>query len=456
MKWAILALVLCLSFFTNAQKVFTEADLVAVVKKYHPVARQALLDVHIADAALLASRASFDPVATFDNSRKSFDGTTYYNTQWSELKIPTWYGIDVYAGTETVKGSRVNPEKTSGSINYIGVSVPLLQNLLLDKRRAAVQQAKIYREQSATARRAAVNDLLAEALQSYWNWWKHYQVLALTKASLQNAATRLAMVKTAFRLGDRPAIDTLEAATQVQLFKQHVVGAEMNLQKSMLELAVYLWTEKEQAYELPQDAVPEQLENKNEILLDTLLLQAQVHPELLDYDYKLSVLKLEKRLKFQLLLPEVYAKYNSLGRNFSETFNEAFFQNNYKFGVSVAMPLRLSEGRGAYKTAKLKIDQTRLQQQLKQVTIANKVKQFYTEWQQTILQQEQQKNLVANYTALQKGEETKFSNGESSLFLVNARELKTIESQQKLIELTSKIQVAHINIRWSAGLLSEL
>ena len=157
-----------------------------------------------------------------------------------------------------------------------------------------------------------------------------------------------------------------------------------------------------------------------------------------------------------MLLPQVYAKYNSLGRNFSKTFNGTLFQNNYKFGIALAMPLRLSEGRGAYKAAKLKIDQTRLQQQLKQVLIANKVRQHFTEWQQTVLQQQQQKNLVGNYSALQRGEETKFSNGESSLFLVNARELKTIEGQQKLIELTAKIQLTSLNIRWSAGLLSEL
>ncbi|HEU0112228.1 MAG TPA: hypothetical protein VFQ73_15245 [Flavisolibacter sp.] len=64
-----------------------------------------------------------------------------------------------------------------------------------------------------------------------------------------------------------------------------------------------------------------------------------------------------------------------------------------------------------------------------------------------------QDNLVRNFSGLQRAEETRFSNGESNLFLINARELKTIESEQKLIELKSKNRMAYVKLQWSAGLL---
>jgi hypothetical protein len=54
---------------------------------------------------------------------------------------------------------------------------------------------------------------------------------------------------------------------------------------------------------------------------------------------------------------------------------------------------------------------------------------------------------------LQKGEETKFTNGESSLFLVNARELKTLEAQQKYMELQYKVQKAAVSAIWITGTL---
>jgi len=47
---------------------------------------------------------------------------------------------------------------------------------------------------------------------------------------------------------------------------------------------------------------------------------------------------------------------------------------------------------------------------------------------------------------------SRFFNGESSLFLINARELKTIETKQKLIELKSKNRKALVSLKWSAGL----
>ena len=62
---------------------------------------------------------------------------------------------------------------------------------------------------------------------------------------------------------------------------------------------------------------------------------------------------------------------------------------------------------------------------------------------------------MCTYTiALQKGEETRFVNGESTLFLLNAREQKTIESEQKLVELKAKVQKAAVNVKWAAGVLA--
>jgi hypothetical protein len=47
----------------------------------------------------------------------------------------------------------------------------------------------------------------------------------------------------------------------------------------------------------------------------------------------------------------------------------------------------------------------------------------------------------------------KFSMGESSMFLVNAREIKLIESEQKLIALKTKFFRSIIANQWAAGLL---
>ena len=450
----ILCIVLIFSvLLSNAQKkVFTEEEFISIIKKYHPVARQAALGVKIAEADVLSSRGYFDPILSVNDAKKELDGLSYYNQRQTELKIPTWYGIDLYAGKEDITGSRINPEETKGSLTYVGFSLPLLQNLMMDKRRAALRQAKIFRDFSEVQRRIFVNDLLLEATNAYWEWWEQHHIYQLMQSSVQNAEKRFAMVKTAYELGDRPAIDTLEAFSQIQSFAIKQNETFTALIKTRLNLSTFLWAENQQQYELPGDVVPQEWRGSEGLALDDLLKTASLNPELTQYQFKLTSQEIDKRLKFQLLLPQVNLKYNQIGYNFSKTVNAGWFENNYRYGLSLNMPLRLSEGRGEYRKANLKIEQTRLEQVNKRVEIVNKVKAYYTEWQQTMQQLSMQDRLVANITSLQRGEETRFFNGESSLFLINTRELKTIETVQKLIELKSKNRKALVSLRWSTGL----
>jgi outer membrane protein TolC len=438
---------------SNAQQnVFTEEAFIAVIKKHHPVAKLADIDIKIAQANITSNRSFFDPVLKFDNNRKDFDAKTYYNQRQTELAIPTWYGIDVYAGKEYIDGSKINPEKTKGSVTYLGVSVPVAQNFLIDKRRAALKQAKVFRELSEVERRIVLNDLLFEAVKAYWEWWEQYTISELLKTAASNAEARFRMVKTLHKLGDRPAIDTLEALTQVETFKIKQTENYTSLIKAQLQLSTFLWTENDVQYDLPADVVPKGFYKNETYTIEDLIRSSSSHPEVIKYQFKLKSLDIDKQLKFQSLLPKINLKYNQLGYNASETINNAWFQNNYRFGISFSMPLRLSEGRGEYQKAKLKIDQAKLEQANKQVVIYNKLKQYYTEWQQTKIQLAIQQNLTANITALQRGEETRFANGESSLFLINAREQKTIEAQQKLIELKAKSRKATISLKWAAAL----
>ncbi len=65
-----------------------------------------------------------------------------------------------------------------------------------------------------------------------------------------------------------------------------------------------------------------------------------------------------KKIKISKLLPTINVKANLLNKGY-DMFNgigkTGFYENNNKFGIDIGLPLRLSEGRGSYKLAKLKI-----------------------------------------------------------------------------------------------------
>lgn len=456
MKTFILLLFIHGSIFCSAQQILSFEEFLSIVKKYHPVARQAGLDVQIAKADVLSARAGFDPVFLNDMTRKELGGLLYYNHQVSELKVPTWYGIELVAGVERLTGERTSTPDTKGNSSYVGFSIPVGKGLLMDNRRAALQQARLMQQLSVQEQRSVLNNLLFDAATAYWNWWQYYQVQLMFRQAVNKAEERLRFVRTAYQLGDRPAIDTVEALTQLQSIRQRENEIGIELFNAAAELSVFMWKEDGSMYELPASVMPD-VNNLAVQMPQPELLAQQVaaHPELQQYNYKLDALRIERRLKFQSLLPSVYLKYNQLqaSHEMDKLFSTPWLENNYRYGVSIALPLRLSEGRGAYQKAKLKIEQTEWERKNKLASLQMKFSQYYNQWKQVKEQLLLQEQALRSFVALQKGEEVKFANGESSLFLVNARELKTLEVQEKLIMLQGKEQKAAAGTLWISGTL---
>lgn len=462
-----LLLLLFLSKLSSGQdsipgKTLSADQVLEIVKKYHPVAKQADIFVEKAKADITIARGGFDPYIKNESAQKTFDGTDYYFYNRPELTIPTWFGVEITGGTEFLSGNRTDPVDTKGETNFIGISIPLAKNLLMDKRRAALQTAKIFRDASTIERRNILNNLLLDAMNTYWSWVQYYQQYKILSEAVAVNEQRVAFVKTAFRLGDRPAIDTTEAIAQLQNFEVLKTKAWLEFQNTGLELSVFLWSENTTPYNLPATIIPDESSSPNNLqegILPELagLLEAakQNHPELLIYDYKLDVLQVEKKLKLQELLPTVNFSYNQLGKGYDllKTTHAPLFENNFRYGLSLGIPLRLSEGRGEFKKAKLKIAETRLQFNQKQWQIETKVRSYYNELLALRTQVFLQEKAYKNYQALQRGEDIRFQSGESSLFLVNARETKTLEALQKLQELKANYFKTENTLKWAAGIL---
>ncbi len=438
-------------------------QLMEIVKQFHPIAKQADIFIEKAKADVTIARGMFDPVLANETAEKTFDGTNYYYYNRPELSIPTWFGVEVTAGLEYLSGNRTDPEETKGKTSYVGISVPLAKNLLMDKRRAALQTAKIFREASAIEKRNILNNLLLDAVKTYWTWVQQYQVYKTISDAVVVNEKRVQLVKTAYRLGDRPAIDTAEALVQLQNFELQKNQAWLEFQNTTLDLSVFLWTAGSQPYNLSTNIIPEEdlqtlnIETVPLPELNNLLTSAiKNHPELMIYNYKLSALGVDKKLKFQELLPTVNFRYNQLGKGY-EILKTAttgpLFENNFQYGLSLGIPLRLSEGRGEYRKAKLKITETQLQQGQKMQLVENKVRIYFNELLALKSQVALQEKAYKNYQILQRGEDIRFQAGESSLFLINARENKALEALQKLQELKAKYFRTENSLLWAAGLL---
>lgn len=447
------------AFNINAQ-VLSPEKFIEQVRSFHPIAKQANIKVEKANAALLSARGGFDPTIELDASRKTFDGKNYYFNTNPEFKLPTRIGgMDIKAGFEDNGGLFLNNQITRGQSSYLGLEMPLLKGLLIDQRRANLQQASLFTQQSEQDKLKMQNDLLFDAYNAYWQWAGSYKLFSVYKQFVQISLDRFRLVKLAYQNGDRALIDTIEALTQVQQFQLLQADAKAKLVNAQLELANFLWNENDAAYLLNDNLVPDTVQFQLYLAEDDpeqLINRANAeNPTLRSLAFELDALEVQRKLKFQSLLPSLNIKANLLnqGYNVMKDFGGALLQNNYLWGVQFKIPIFLREGQGAYKQSKLKIAETNYELNAKQWSTANKIRSYYAE---SILLKEQiaaAQQAYNGYTALLKAETLRFQNGESSLFLLNTRENKVIETAEKLIQLRAKYLKASYGISWAAGSL---
>ena len=466
-KYLLCFLLLCspvLLFSQDSSKLTLSVEgFAGIVRAYHPVVKIASIEVQKATAGITAARGAFDPYIGMASDQKTFDGKNYYRYTNPELKIPTWYGIELKAGLENNSGELLNTESTAGKTSYAGIAVPLAKNLVIDKRKAALQQAKIFRQQTNAERDRMVNEIMQDAMLSYWDWARAHAYTAIIAKTVAINEARFSMVKTAFRLGDRPAIDTIEALAQLQSFQFMLAEAQLKYRNSKVALSEYLWTATETAYQLPDSTVPDiRLDERNigketlPVLEEMLSVTRNNHPKLRYYNWKQRELLLDKKLKFQELLPVINLRANVLNKGYSiikGIESAAFLENNNKFGLDVGIPLRFSKGRGEYKIAKLKIRENNLEMALLQQQLLNKVNYYFNEVIGLSSQVTQYNSLYESYNTLLRGEDTRFRAGESSLFILNTRENKVLEAASKLVDLKAKFYQSLILLQGATGQL---
>lgn len=443
-----------LAVAANAQnKVLPLQQFIQQVKQYHPIAKQADLLIEKAKAELLIAKGEFDPTINLDAANKTLDEKNYYAYFNPEIKVPLPIG-NIKTGIENNSGDKMSSELTPGKSSYFGVELPLAKGLIIDKRRAALQQAKIYRNQSEQEKLLVLNNLLFDAYQTYLEWQAAYQQYTVYSNFVNISNNRLTLVKIAANNGDRSMMDTLESFTQLQNFLIQQTDANARLFSARLDVSNFLWNEKDSAVIINEQTIPDTkveisvLPNAEAIVNKAL----QQSPIIKFYNFKIDALTVEQKLKKQNLLPYISAKANLLNKDYAifNGIDAAAFQNNYKWGIDFKFPIFLREGRGEVKKTTIKITDTRLEFNNKKQQIQTKILSYYNNYLQLQNQLKVATTLQNNYNTLYKNELLKFTNGESSLFLVNSRETKLLEAQQKIIELQFKQQKAKYAIDWAA------
>jgi outer membrane protein TolC len=182
------------------------------------------------------------------------------------------------------------------------------------------------------------------------------------------------------------------------------------------------------------------------------LALAEGSPLVQFYTFRLAELEAERRWKAEKLKPALNANYNILSSEPPMESPASYSVNNYKFGVNFKMPLLLRNARGELQLTRLKMEVTTLEQQQRRMDISTRLDALITSLSMLQQQVQQNQQLAEGYRNLWLAEQQKFEFGESSLFLVNARELRYLESRLKLYSLQVKFQQQQAELKRLLGL----
>lgn len=454
-KSTISALLVCTLLWAQQSDtvILTELSYLRQLKDFAPAVQNGLLEVDIKQQEFLEARSAFEPKIKGKYALKEFEDKTYYNRLSSGVSIKTPLGIKLDGGFTNNSGVFLNPENNvpNDGLAYAGVEIPIGAGLLTDEDRTNVRQQRLENDAAGLVYTLTVNDLMLDAGEQYWDWFESALLIRIAEEALVLATNRRNFVIRKNRVGESADIDTLEAFINYQNRQAILLSNLVKWQKNKNYVLNYIWLPNRDSIVV----APQVDMDFSASLPDSLMNLAFVssHPilSLLQTDSMINRANL-------FLAREYYKPQIDLALRLQEDagdFADFNFQpgTNHYVGVNFYMPLFLRKQRAKAKQLELKGEM--IGNKKREVTnkITNSQRALYENTKDLKRSVELWSVATKNYRKLLEAEIRKFNLGESSLFVVNNRELKWIDARTKYVKSYIEYRKTILKFYHSLGLL---
>jgi outer membrane protein TolC len=424
------------------------------ILEHHPETGISFLENQQAELLYLSRKGAFDPGLFGNFSNKYFDNKLYYRHASSEINLPIEFmGIDFHAGVQYSDGFYINPERIlpDGGLAYAGVTIPLLQGMLIDDRRTRLRIARAEIEQTSSYTILQRNKILMDGAETYWYWFLSYLRYNTYVQALENSSLRLNAIRSSVQAGDKPAIDTLEAFIQVQQFNILLMQSLMNYEYNTRLLQNFIW--KDDWTNKPL-IVP--IQGLNDLFIDRIRDQEieEKHPLLRQIELELTINNMELRWQKEQLKPRLDLQYSKLIQT-----NSSFRGNDFNplidqtLGLKLSWPIYMRQARNIGKSLDLQSEKLELEKKFQETQIGNRVIAHKIKLKNLESQILDSRDNVSNFYRMLEAETDKFMAGESNVFMINAREQQWIQSQLALWDLQVMYKIVSLKILYEQGSL---
>ena len=442
-------------------------DFLEIILSNHPVVRQAQLREEEGTSELLRAKGNFDPKISSSYEFKTFKETEYYDKRNTIIKVPTKTPFTPKITLQRNNGSNLNPENIIPEKNNYrqlspGISMPILQGFIIDERRSDLRQAKAFLSISKAERDNLLNEILKNALSTYWEWYLAYEKYKLLLQSTQIAKGLFDRAVADYRYGELAVVDTIQAKITLETQLSELEMVIFEWENAGLQLSNYLWGASVEPLLLAPEVIPDSLANSFDLpdsnQFDRLIQDLKSrHPKLRKLSGKINQTEILNKWQQEQLKPQLDLSYSFIDAPLSSdgSSNPLKFNDNYKLGMDFYFPIFLRKERGKLQKTKIKLEGYQLDYDLSQLELSNKLKSKYAEALTARNLESRYKIIADGYKRLYEAELLNLDVGESNLFKFNIQINKYLESKIKYLDYKMKFQKNKIELLYEAGILFE-
>ncbi len=417
-------------------------DVLDSVYESYPLLQTALLSRSIADGELLSTQGAFD-------LKLKGGGTTgplgYYKTNrfGAGVSQPLFSGGEIFGGYKVGRGN-FQPwfkerQTDDGGEFSAGIAIPLSQNRLIDKRRAAQFRASFGRDAVEPEIQTQIISFVWESSYAYWVWvaaGKNYQI---AQTLLDIARQRNAGLKTRVERGDLSPIELTDNERLIVSREASLIDAKRKFRQAAVKLSLYLRTPDGRPIVPTEDQLPSVFPEATSI--DTAQMESDIHlamsnrPELVSLELLRRQIKVDLAQARNMYLPSVDAVFyasKDVGPASSSLGDKTPFELEASLQVNV--PLQRRKAIGKIQSIEAKLAQLSVKIGFTQDKISTDVQNVYAAMLAAFNRIKRAEESLELARTMEQAERRKFDLGESNLLLVNLRELATAGAARNVLK----------------------
>ncbi|MCA9063070.1 MAG: TolC family protein [Planctomycetaceae bacterium] len=440
----------------------TGLDLRKVIDSVHesyPLLQAAMFSRNIALGETISASGQFD----LKLKGASENGPTgYYQTYRQSLGLqqPLYGGGEVFAGYRVGRGDfqpwYLERQTNDGGELKAGLSVPLMQNVDIDQRRADLWNAQYGRSLAEPEIRAQRIGFVQEASYAYWNWVAAGENYQIARRVLQLAEERTERIRSQVTAG---LIDPPELTDNLRLVadrKAKLADSERKWNQTATKLSLFLRDSAGNPWIPPSDQLPTfpEIDAASQTEISHDITQAlSTRPELEALDWQRKQIDVDYSQARNQLLPTldaVIAGSQDVGQPTSSKRDKSEFE--LEAALLLDVPVQRRKARGKLTALEGKVAQLQAKRRMVADKITVDVRNARIAMEAALIQVYQTSEAVRMAEELAERERVNQQEGHSDLLKVTLREQYAAESATKAVEAKLTYFEAEADRRAAMGL----